>query len=512
MRLRQLASRFSSVSKLWGSIAPEGVRQTPRPRRKLRVETLETRNLMAFNIALQGNVLTVTNDGNRELADFIFANGNFVFQSNGANITGLGTPAQNLPGYSFARSVPAAGIARIDFIASPGAVFDVTIGNPEAPSGSLAGAPNLRQVTYQGSNATDRSETVNFALAANPNLYYRVNMNRGADDRVLTPDVGVFVLEFTDQTNPNSQLTLTPTNGGTARNIALDFSAVTTNVQANLNATGGLLASYGNVAVMLGAGRDAANVVAVHGGRGDDALTANNNGNLLIGGLGNDVIVGGNEADQLNATFDFSPAIAGALVAAPVGFQVAHPLLAEEVAPKGIVDISNFAAISNDNRGAVLETFRGTGGEASAALYTAFGKFNFGRGAAFVRDTHDITPEKLLDDFKAANSLTGLGALTVDVLVGKAGNDGIYGFNNTDVKGFGGEGVDVFSTNALANRGTYDGGAGDDYFAIASLQAFLNASEDTDEIVGLPDDPSNVVIVNGATRKPNFRRAKVSQV
>jgi Ca2+-binding RTX toxin-like protein len=76
-------------------------------------------------------------------------------------------------------------------------------------------------------------------------------------------------------------------NGGLGTNI-LDYSQYTTGVTVNLLA-----------GTATGVGGSVSNIHEVIGGSGNDSLTADNKGDLLVGGAGNDTLAGGAGNDIL---------------------------------------------------------------------------------------------------------------------------------------------------------------------------------------------------------------------
>lgn len=488
MRLRELASRFSSVSKLWGSIAPVSARPAPRPK-KLRVEQLEGRELLTINIitadVLTTGILRVLNDATGEGVALAVNGANLRFTTNPNNVFIDGVDQGAKMG-----DIPFANVKAIDFRTNLGAFLNLTVND-------IALATPLRQITYAGSNDA-LGETVDLSAANNPRIYYNVDM-RGGVDQLTLPLQGVTVVSFSDVADANAGgLLLVPpaappvSTPAIPYGVAFDFRAVTTDVHVDLKLTSALLtpiANYTNYAVVLPPGTTAAAIRAVVGGAGKDVLIANDQGNLLVGGAGDDRMFGGNGADQLNATRDFSPALAGT----DAGGVISHPLIGANP-PTSFVDLGLFAA-ANASFATNNPNVFGQTGAVAAQLYQNSGFFNFGEGRAFIAD--GITPKSILDDFMTANGIPG--PVTTDYLFGSSGTDGLYGFNNASIIAFGEGGDDVFSSNALPGASKYDGGLGTNFY-FAAILTTINASQGTNDVIDVNDDASNVVIRNGSTK------------
>ncbi len=370
---------------------------------------------------------------------------------------------------------------------------------------------SLRQLSYTGTDAgagdfVDLQGFTNGAgsLVTNPNLYSKIDL-RGAAvgvaafDGLDLPAAGVVVVAFQDTAAVGTVTLLDTTRATVNTHVAFDFAPVTSNVQVNLNAVspivglfaGTQVASFTNVSVnLLANGSTAGRVIAVRGGTGNDNLVGNDEGNLMLGGGGNDILIGNGGNDQLTATRDFSPAIAG---------QVTNGVATVTAAT--VVNLTLFGTASGQVSAANGTT---TGALTASALYAAFGRFNFGEGAAFLTNT--VVTGGLAADFLTANGISG-GANAEDKLFGGAGNDGLYGFNNTAATCFGEGGNDVASSNTNALPATMDGGDGDDLM-IAGVTGFTmlgGAGADTFQFV--PGNPTAVNTVIGGPGNDTFQTA-----
>ncbi len=440
--------------------------------RSLGIERLEQRELLAFAITGPANgILTITNDGNAEMCDFVHNNvGNIYFINSGGaaiNIAGATGAAATAPagGFAFAVNVPDAGIQRVDFVAG---AADFAVGvrlagggleNPPFNNLSLATAGDLREIRYRGNAGVDNLE---FRHANNPNIYFDLDLGAGIGQSLIVDEEAVTVIRFGDVAAASSA---TVTTESPMTRAALDFSAVTANVNANLNVpVGGLLATWSSgantMSVNLAAASNANEISGVHGGTGDDTLIANANGNLLIGGLGNDTLIGGAGNDQLNATFDFSPAFAGNNNTANLAALGANSLRGL-LGPNTVIDLAASQMLIGQYTPAIQTAIQGPGGVASAALFGKFAPFNFGRGQGFVEADGVWTNDDFGEDFALANNVVPA-TNSSDLLIGGAGDDGLYGFNATSVTAQGQGGTDVMSTNTGGLASSYDGGDQDD--------------------------------------------------
>jgi hypothetical protein len=326
----------------------------------------------------------------------------------------------------------------------------LTVLNPGGDT--LAGVTGLRQVTVTGGGGDD---VFNFAGAANPNVYYRVDLGGGANTFVAA-DGGVNVLAFTQGAVGGVAVTPSAANNRTA----LWFRNVSSPVSANLNVTaGGSLANYGGMNVTLASGANT-QIIGVYGGSGNDTLIGNDAGNILIGFEGSDTVVGNGGADQLNANRDFAPSLPG-------------PANAGGVATVGagtVIDVSQFAAINAAFAGVPNQS------ATAAALFSQFGFFSFGEGVAALGGAGGLNGTSLGADFAAANGIAA--AASNDTLTGGEGDDGHYGFNNARVSATGLGGNDVFSTNVNGLASTYDGGDGNDLLVGAPGFTLLGGAGD----------------------------------
>lgn len=525
MSIRKFARRLLSLSAAQGYWKSDGVRPTRAPR--LGAESLEDRTVptVTVNAPNAAGIVTVVNDAVAETVSVdTTTNAGFI------TFTTVTNPPVDGDGGGTAVTVTG-NQAKV----AVGGVKGIAVSTTAALGmivNDIGGATDLRQVTFAGGadndivNLGQATFTANAGFNAtaatnNANVYYNVNMGAGVNNFAFS-DTGVGVLSFSDAAAAS---TTSVQPSATNNKAALNFKAVTTGVQANLNANAGTaVATYTNMTVNLTAGATAQKIIGVYGGAGNDLLIGNEEGNILIGFDGNDTVVGNGGADHLTSNRDFSPAIAGT---ATGGIAT--------VDANTVVDVTKFATASAAFNGVTDVT------QTSKDLYAAFGFFNFGEGASFVAS--GFTGVDFAADFAAANGVTA--AASADQLFGGDGNDGLFGFNGAATSATGQGGNDVFSSNLNAAPSSYDGGdgidglfgafgttmiggngddqlfyvtgnsttspfssaiggPGNDIFSVPGTtvrNVTLDASEGTDTVnadVGL-NDPTNVIIVNGTT-------------
>lgn len=429
----------------------------------LGLETFEDRVVPAVTIptvADANGIIQVTNAG---------AVGSITIQTNGADglrIIGTGSADKTYVAGTF---------KAVNVVATDASA--ITVINPGADN--LAAITSLKQITVTGNSGND---TFNFAGATNPNIYYNVDLKGGANT-FAAADGGVNVLTFTPSVAPGS-ITFTPSASSDSK-VGMSFKGVSDAVQVNLNANPGTqFASYTNMSVTLAAAKTADTVLAVYGGKGNDNLIGNAKDNYFIGGAGDDILIGGAGNDQLNATRDFSPAIAGTTAGAA----------AVVVDGTTVVDLTKLAGAKTK-----FATLQGTGagGLTGSNLYNTFAGFNFNEGAAYLRNAAGANTDAAYagfanEDFGFANGIVVDGVPTQDFLYGNDGNDGIYGFNGTSVTGYGQAGNDVFSTNLKGLAGTFDGGVGDDLLIGAS--GFTVIGGDGNDDLSFVLDPASTAL------------------
>jgi hypothetical protein len=437
MSLFKLARRLLSVNDardVWADSAPATTR--------LGCEQMEDRTTPAVTATVAGGVLTLTNNDAAAEAVSIdtTTTAGFITVLKAAGGTNNVTAGAGTAATGTGAKVAVAGINAINVVNTNAAAATK---NTNVTLASIAGATDLRAFTYTSGTGND---AVDLAAAANANVYFKVNLGGGANT-FRAADTGVNVLVFTNSAAAAS-VAVTPSAANSK--MALDFRAVTTDVAVNLNVgPNGSLGSYSKMNVTLAAGGDSSKIIGVYGGLGNDTLVGNEADNILLGGGGNDTLIGNGGNDQLNANRDFSPSMPGPTNVAGVATTNANT----------VIDVSTFAAIAAANAAAPGAS------PTAVALFNTFGFFSFGEGAAALNGAAGLTGGAggtLGIDFNTANALVVGGAATEDVLVGGAGNDGLYGFNNTRATATGGIGNDVMSTNFLGLASTFDGGDDND--------------------------------------------------
>lgn len=497
---RTIARRLSSFARHFWEGRPAGTRTL------LRVDGFEDRVVPAVglaNVVQTGSTLTITNVAAGG-SDTVFLN-----TAGADTLSVTSTTVGNLGSFN--------GIVTVNVVnADPNTANQFIFAN-----GNDLTTSSLRQINYTGTEAGSGDffdmqgfmsgiifPGTAFGPVTNPNIYYNVDLGGsvpvnpagGPFDAIDCPAAGVVNVVFRNTAAAGSQVLLDTSLTTANTFLALDFAAVTSDVSVNLNATplttptpgtGPQVGSYANMSIhLLSNGSTADRVIALRGGAGNDTLIGNAQGNLLIGGAGNDTLIGNGGNDQLNATRDFSPAIAGTVVNGVA------------TSPAGtVVDLTRFPAASSQMAAAVGTT---TGALTASALYGAFGRFNWGEGAAFLTNT--VADGGLSTDFIAANGIV-VAAASADKLFGGDGNDGLYGFNNTATTSFGEGGNDVISSNTNALAATLDGGDGDDLM-IAGITGFtMLGGSGADTFQFVPGNPTAVNTVIGGAGDDIFQTA-----
>ena len=219
----------------------------------------------------------------------------------------------------------------------------------------------------------------------------------------------------------------------------------------------------------------------MYGTVANDVIIGNNSGNLLIGGGGNDTITGGSAADQLDSTFDFSPAYGGT-----TGTVAGVPGAVQNNTT--IVNPAMFTAVMTSwNSVALADSYAPT----TIANYDKFGIFNFGSGLAGLSGT--VTGALLTADATNVNNATVPTATCL--LFAGGGNNSIFGFNDTSITANATTGNNVGSTNAKALANTWQLGTGDNVYTVFNGDT-VNA--------GGPMGVNSVFFVGGTASAPSF--------
>lgn len=458
--IRTFARRAQSVAaaarQFWSDATPASNNA------RLGVEEVENRVVPTVTAAVNGSTLLLVNDNASDEGIVIdtTTNAGFITISKGATATNNITAGAGTVAAGTGAKVAVGGITAITLRTDATKFLDLKVND-------ISGATALKQVVYTGSDSA-AGDVIDLSAGNNANVYYNFAL-KGGPDSFKAPNTGVAVLVFSNQGTANSNLTLTPS--ATNSKLALDFRTVTTALNVNLAANAGTqIANYTNQTVTLAAGSDASKVTGVYGGLGNDSITGNDQANILIGGTGNDTLIGNGGNDELAATRDFSPAIAGTVTNGVATFDP------QAVGNTVVLDLSKFSTASTQFNGVsdVSQT--------SKDLYTAFGFFNFGEGGSFAANG----TVNFANDFTAANA-TGA-PQSDDFLFGGGGNDGLFGFNNARVSAEGQDGNDVFSSNTLARSGSsYNGGAGADLL-VGAFGFLLTGGDDNDTLTFVGGD------------------------
>jgi len=440
---------------------------------------LDQRIVPAVKVDATGGVVTVTNDAGDETVT-VTSNATKVIIDASNAVTAVSGDATLNGGNAEIDLAKVTVLNLLNADANKAKFFQVTVGDVNT-------ATALKTVNYSGGDSNDQ---VNLGAMVSPNIVYvNANLKGGSGNAFTAAAKGVQVLTFEDTVAANSsnildtsKITTTGPTGGT---VLLNFSKLgaTNPVQVNLNVTaGGTLATYNNYRLNLTAGTTDAVIGAV-GGKGNDILIGNAKDNYFVGGEGSDNINGGDGNDQLNATFDFAPAIAGT--------KQANGAVTQDLTT--VIDVSKF-----DNAKTKFRAAQNTAlsGKYASDVYDRFGFLNFGLGAASVTKA-DFGADELKADATAANAFV-IDTASQDSLFGGKGDDALYGFNNSAMTAYGGDGKDIMSGLSKSLPGTADGGADAD--AIDGAAGWYMLGGDGDDAIGFDAQNATAVtyIIGGA--------------
>lgn len=250
---------------------------------------------------------------------------------------------------------------------------------------------------------------------------------------------------------------------GTASDDSLSFSGVT------LTGVNVIDAGVGNDTIsMIGATTNS--VARIDGGAGEDLLIANNSGNTLYGGAGNDTLQGGTGNDTFVVKADLgTDLIIGGTGTDTVRFISSHTLDWTKVSSVEAVDGNGYAnaviggTVGNDTI------------NLAAVTLTGIAKIDAGNGNDSVA-----------------------GSAGADVINGGIGNDTLFGGIGVDTLN-GGDGDDTFIAKAdgLNSVDAYHGGAGND--AIVATSSVVIDWTKTSSIESVNGGGyTNVVITGGS--------------
>jgi Ca2+-binding RTX toxin-like protein len=453
---RKYRSILAAARAFWRD---SGNESRPRARSKrLTLEVLEDRVTPTVTVAFDAATGTVglfnqtapetiayaQNGGNLQLT----ATTNNIAVSNAAQlagITGNGTKVVNIPGNL---------IRNLYVTSDPTQALSAV---PTADFNNTALLPNFRY--YERFDNNTANANTDYSAINNPNLLVRAGIAGGVGRLVTAPTgAAAFIIQFAD-TNVNGLAGAVVPVGATLQinglvgtlPTALDFGSgfyktpgsntsplpsdaamkvggepaaftlvgggmvsKATNVQVNLASQTTQIAQFGNLTISTAAAGQGALITAVYGGQGNDNITGNNAGDLLVGGGGNVTIIGGNGSNQLNACRTFDQSIKG--------------------------DETRFAAAKN-----FVNAQPGIA-QLTKIQFARFGVFDFGEGVQFLVNQGVLPPGTTNPLANAPN-----GPITVTVKGGTS-DDSLFSFGNVGGQFIGNGGNDVYS-GAFANGG-----------------------------------------------------------